>query len=286
MNAKTVKQGFKILIVSFGLFYFSSCNQSEYSEKLATSSVDISEKYDALPESKSKDFKAPQLAKDLKIIKSANVKYKVRNVKIATNTIKQFAMKYNAYISDLRFENSLYSLENRFTIKIPQEHFDTMMDSIVEVAEFIDYENITTEDITERYIDLQTRLKTKLEVKGRYETILRKNAKTVEDILATEEKLRIIQEEIEAAQGKLKYLTNKVAYSTIQIDLYETVDYKEEPETFAKSFWSKSKDGLKFGWELIEAIVLGIIYIWPLIIIGLLLVFLLKKRLNKKRKSI
>ena len=80
------------------------------------------------------------------------------------------------------------------------------MDSINNSVEFIDYENITTKDVTEEYIDLESRLNTKLEVKQRYESILRKQAKTVKDILATEEKLQIIQEEIESVQGRLKYL--------------------------------------------------------------------------------
>ncbi|TMM55900.1 DUF4349 domain-containing protein [Maribacter algarum] len=282
MSVKTVNRVLIIVTLSIGMCYFTACNQSQYSEKITTDNAEITESYDAVVENETNDSKNPQLPKNLKIIKSANVKYKVKNVKTATNTIKQSASVFNAYISDLRFENSLYSLENRFTVKIPQEHFDAMMDSIVQVADFIDYENITTDNVTEQYIDLQSRLKTKLEVKERYEIILRKSAKTVKDILATEEKLRVIQEEIEAAQGKLKYLTNKVAYSTIQIDLYETVDYKEEPETYSKSFWSKSKDALVFGWELVEAIVLGIIYIWPLLLIGFFLTFLLRKRFVKK----
>lgn len=279
MNSKAARKAFKILTFLIGVSYLTACKQNSYDEKINTTPVPINESYEALTEQEI--LEKPQLPRDLKIIKSANVKYKVKDVKIATQKIKNYAFKYDAYISDLRFENSHYSLENRFTLKVPQQHFDTMMDSMVSVAEFVDYENITTEDITEQYIDIQTRLKTKLEVRERYESVLRKNAKTVEDILATEEKLRIIQEEIEASQGKLKYLSNKVAYSTIQIDLYETVDYKEEPETYAKSFWSKSKEGLIFGWELIEAIVLGIIYIWPLLLIGFAVGYIIKKRLNK-----
>ncbi len=278
MSVKNVYQVFKILIIYLGLFYFTGCKQKNYSDEALLIPEDITKEYDILSEKSSESSSNLSPTKDLKIIKSAKVKFKVKNVKAATNSIKEFALKYNGYISDLRFENTLYSLENHFTIKIPQENFDTMMDSIIKVAEFVDYENITTEDITEQYVDLQSRLKTKLEVKERYEAVLRKNAKTVEDILATEEKLRVIQEEIEAAQGKLKYLTDKVRFSKIRIDLYETVDYKEEPESYTKTFWSKSRDGLAFGWNIIETLILGLIYIWPLLIIGLLIVFVFKRK--------
>lgn len=284
MHLKIAKWMFKILVVSTGIIYLTSCKQESYSEKLSPSSVEISKEYDALPESEFSDSQSPQFPRNLKIIKSANVKYKVKNVKMATKTIKRMAHKYDAYISDLRFENSLYQIQNRFTVKIPQHHFDAVLDSIVKVAEFVDYEDITSDDVTEQYIDLQSRLNTKLEVKKRYETVLRKRAKTVKDILATEEKLRVIQEEIEAAQGKLNYLINKVAYSTVQIDLYETVDYKEQPVVYTKTFWSKSKEGVAFGWNLIETLFLGLLYIWPLLI-TLILTLFLWKRSRKKTKE-
>ncbi len=218
---------------------------------------------------------------NLKIIKSANARYKVKNVKEATYKIKAIAQKHGAYISDLRFQNDLYKKENRFTIKVPQKYFDIVMDSVNAVVDFVEYENITTKDVTEEYIDLETRLKTKLEVKARYESILRKNAKTVEDILKTEDKLRIIQEEIESAQGRLKYLTNKVSFSTIQIDLYESVDYVEEPENYTKTFLDKSKEGVSNGWFFIEAFIIVLINIWPLLIVGITAYIFIRKRRRK-----
>lgn len=148
---------------------------------------------------------------------------------------------------------------------------------------FVDYENITAQDVTEEYIDIQTRLKTKLEVKERYEHILRKNAKTVEDILLTEDKLRIIQEEIEAAQGRLKYLMSKVSYSTIQIDLYETVNYIKEPVSYQKTFGAKIKNGFSFGFKIIEYVFIGVIYMWSLLLILFSALFFVKM---KKRKNV
>ncbi|WP_412986346.1 DUF4349 domain-containing protein [Pontimicrobium sp. IMCC45349] len=287
MNAKQFNSVLKISVFTFLSIVIMSCNQSMKSEAYALEDVKVTDEYNAFaPENVNDDVALStntsiKMPKDLKIIKSASARYKVRNVKLATHKIKLFAGKYKAYISDLRFENNLYSIENRFTIKVPQEYFDVLMDSVNGVVEFVEYENITTKDVSEEYVDLNTRLKTKLEVKQRYESILRKNAKTVEDILATEEKLRIIQEEIESAQGRLKYLTNKVAYSTIQIDLYETVEYKEEPESYSKTFFSKSKEGFGFGWNIIEGIVLGIIHLWPIVILATIAFFYIRKRLRK-----
>jgi len=260
------------------------CNQKEYKESVAAESVDISNDFEMVKEEKVvSKFTNNQnnVPLDLKIIKTASARYKVNNVANATRRIKVIAQQHGAYISDLRFDNNLYRKENRFTIKVPQKYFDSVMDSVNTVVDFVEYENITTKDVTEEYIDLETRLKTKREVKARYEAILRKNAKTVEDILLTEDKLRIIQEEIESAQGRLKYLSSKVAFSTIQIDLYESVEYVEEPEAYTKTFLDETKQGLANGWCFIESFVIVLVNIWPLLIIGLIIFFWLKKRLKK-----
>ena len=287
MKTKQLKFTRRFLTIGLLLFFLAACNNSNYNEKLPVMSTDVSTDFEAveiIEEDNYKTIEKDEIANStppsLKIIKSANARYKVKEVKKATKKIKLLIKQFDAYISDLRFENNPYQIENRFTIKVPQIYFENLLDSINNIVEFVDYENITTKDVTEEYIDIETRLKTKLEVKQRYETILRKNAKTVEDILATEEKLRIIQEEIESAQGRLKYLSNKVSYSTIQIDLYETVEYTEEPISYKKTFLSKIKDGFSAGLDIIEAIILGIIYIWPLIIVGVLLFFYIKKRVK------
>ncbi len=275
----------KILTTTLLVGMLLSCNSKSYKEQVPVEAVEVSDMYEAVEDSKTTVLESTMVKKEipqeLKIIKSANVRYKVTRVKMATSQINKMVQQFNGYISDQRFQNTVYQIENRFTIKVPAQYFDVLMDSLVKVAEFVDYENITTQDVTEEYIDLKSRLKTKLEVKQRYETILRQRAKTVKDILATEERLGVIQEEIEATQGRLNYLTNKVSYSTIQVDLYETVDYKETPESYTRTFFSKTKEGFSFGWQLIESIVLGVIYIWPLILIGGLLFFIIRRKLRK-----
>ena len=289
MNTKQLKSVVNKVVLTAIMVFIFSCNTEGYKEDLTMEAVDVSEEFEATvygnsnngDASQDNDPPAEEMYQDLKIIKSATAKYKVDDVKVATAEIKKIAMQYNAYISDQRFQNNLYQIENRFTVKVPQEHFDAMMDSIASVVAFIEYENITTKDVTEEYVDLQSRLKTKLEVKARYEEVLRKNAKTVEDILLTEDKLRIIQEEIESAQGRLKYLTSKVAYSTIQVDLYETVEYVDEPTSYKKTFLDKSKNGFSFGWNMIEATLLFFIHVWPLLIGGVILIVFLRKRFRK-----
>jgi len=212
----------------------------------------------------------------IKIIRNANCRIKVKDVEKATLLSKNIASTYDGYVSDERFTNTNYSKENRFTLRIPRDNFDEVLKRICALAEFVDHKNISTIDVTEEYVDISARLKSKLEVKHRYETILRAKAKTVEDILFAEDKLRKLQEEIEAAQGRLNYMSNKISYSTIQIDMYETVIPKEEPDEYQPGFSDKATSGLQFGWNLLQHMFLILFYVWPLLILILILLVYFK----------
>ncbi|AXT52817.1 DUF4349 domain-containing protein [Aquimarina sp. BL5] len=256
----------KILQVLCFLFLALSCSQAEKNYGDVLESIPKEE----IIETSVSNISENEIVTDkLKIIKNADCRIKVNNVGQATMLSKKIVSTYKGYISNEHFTHTNYAKENKFTIRVPQENFDEVLDSICALADFVDYKNISTLDVTEEYIDIKSRLKTKLEVKQRYETILKTSTKTVEDILLTEDKLRVLQEEIEAAQGRLNYLTNRVSYSTIQFDLYETVVPKDEPQKYVKSFIEKAEDGLSFGWNLLQHLFLLLFYVWPLVLLGI-----------------
>ena len=300
MNAITRKRNVKSYLLLFLLLIFISCHRNDeaYSaEEVSLENVDLRDDYDGVDDNETKfkvktqglsveqtqQMRVSNIPANLKIIKTASTRYKVKNIDKALSEIKQVMYLNGGYISELRYDKNYQEKQNRFTIKIPKENFDIMLDGIQKFAEETDFVNISTTDVTEKYMDAQSRLQTKLEVKERLEAVLRKNAKTVKDILATENELRVIQEEIEAAQGKIKYMSSRVAYSTIQVEIYETITFKEKPVTYKKGFGAKAKEGLVTGWEFIQGIAIALLYIWPIILVSIIgFVFFRRWRKNRK----
>jgi len=302
MNAITLKRIVKSYLLVFLFLISISCheNSADHSEVLVLENVDLRNDFKSVDDEIDEDEKTTDVSNgltstqtnqllesniptDLKIIKTASTRYKVKNIEQALADIKQVMYVNGGYISELRFDKNYEEKQNRFTIKIPKANFDLMLDGIQKFAEETDYVNISTTDVTEKYMDIQTRLKTKLEVKERLEAVLRKNAKTVKDILATEAELRVIQEEIEAAQGKIKYMSSRVAFSTIQVEIYETITFKEKPVSYEKGFGAKAKEGLSAGWHFIQNLAISILYVWPIILIGIVGVIFFRRW--RKRKA-
>lgn len=267
-----------VLLLVFIPLLIISCDNASYKDQILIEKTGERKELNSFNEAP-KEYQN-DIRKEIKIIRNATIKIKVGNVNQATRIIKEHASSFSGYISDERMSNTNYAIENRFTIRVPQEYFDNLLDSVSSLAEFIEFKNISTVDVTNEYVDINSRLKTKREVKNRYETILRNKTKTVEDVLNAEEKIRILQEEIEVAEGRLRYISNSISYSTIQVDLYQTVIPVDEPVIYKPSFADKSKDGLSFGWSIVEGCVLLILNIWPIIIIlaGVVIYLYWKKR--------
>ena len=81
-------------------------------------------------------------------------------------------------------------------IRIPSDAFESFIEALVQIEAEIEYQNISSKDVSEEFIDLETRLKNKHSYLLRYRELLGE-AKNVQDILEVEEKIRLITEEIE-----------------------------------------------------------------------------------------
>lgn len=202
-----------------------------------------------------------------KLIKTLNYRFEVESVKKSTEAIEAAVKKYPAYISssDLQLENPI--LENKMTIRVQCEFFQDLLKEIDQQAQFVNFREVKTNDVSKEFVDLESRLKTKREVEQRYMEILRKNAGTIEELLQAEDKIGELHEEIEVTISRINYLKDQVGYSTLNLEYYQTIVQElkaEEQETFGTKFMK----ALQFGWDGIVAAILALTYLWPLLVLG------------------
>jgi len=215
----------------------------------------------------------PPQAMERKLIKQAELRFQVNNLEHSTNTIQGIAKSHNGFVSNMNQSNSNYSFDNRMQIKIPSDNFDAFIKAIETESIYTDYKNINSNDVTEEFTDITIRLKTKKDVRDRYIDILRTKAKTVKDILDAEEKIRRIQEEIESMEGRMKYLNDRVSFSTVTVNIYQRVEGKVRRDIYSKSFFTKVKESFVRGGELFVNLILFLINLWPIILLLLISLF-------------
>lgn len=252
-------------------------------DSYTASTYDENYKSDELNEIQIVNENKNQLEKKQMIIKNASIEFQVEDFEKSTENINNIVKDFNAYIASSNQSNSSYEIENTVVIRLISSKFDSLIEELMKESIYLNYKNITSEDVTEEFIDINVRLKTKKKVEKRFLDILQQ-ARTIEDILAVENQLRVIREEIDAKEGRLKYLKDKVKYSTITLTYYEKIEYLSAPET---GFFHKIFKAFKKGWKQLLQFIVGLVYIWPFLIIlagsiYLIRRWLLKRKLEKK----
>lgn len=217
---------------------------------------------------------------NLKLIRTADYRFRVDNLDKRLASIERHVRKFPAHISssNLSMEGDMF--ENRMTIRVRSEFFDDLLKEIDKEAVYTHYRNIRTEDVGKQFVDLESRLKTKREVQERYQQILRTKAGKIEELLAAEKQIGELQEEIEATVSRLTYLKDQVAYSTINLEFYERVTPSETIASDEDPAWSKFGVAFMSGLTGAIEVLIKLTSVWPLLVLAGVSFLLLRKRLH------
>ena len=217
-----------------------------------------------------------------KIIKDGSIQLKVTDLERTKFRIDTLVKKFDSYYDNVNFNNSDYEMSYNLKIRIPSDNFEKFVTGVETGNGEVVSKTVHARDVTEQYIDLETRLENKRNYLKRYNELL-KQAKTVKDILEIEEKTRGIEEEIESTEGRLKYLNDQVSYSTLDLTLTKEKSYRFVPRAHGK-FMERLKQSLSGGWFGFVSFVLFLVRIWPFWII-LAIAISAWKQLRKRGKN-
>ena len=222
--------------------------------------------------------KKETLSTPKKLIKNGTISFETDDLVKTKASIAHSIQKVNGYISSENQNNYGDRKTINLSVRIPAQYFDSILSQISKNVVKFDTKNIQISDVTEEFLDVESRLKNKKQLEIKYLDIL-KRANSVQEILEVEKELGKIREEIESTEGRLKYLENQVAFSTLNISFYKI----EESES--TSFVKRVSNGFSNGFENLKSFFIGLLQIWPFIIVFVVIVFWLKKRVLKRKSK-
>lgn len=162
-----------------------------------------------------------ELSVERMVIFNAEMNLRVKNFEKARNALEQKAKSYKGYIvqsSSNRYDGEQQS--GTMTFRIPQENFQSFLNDAEGLSVQVYNRQVSGQDVTEEYVDIESRLKSKKAVEARLLDFM-KEAKKTEDLLKISTDLARVQEEIEQIAGRKKYLENQSALSTVTITIEE-----------------------------------------------------------------
>lgn len=220
---------------------YSDASAPETVSKMAAPQAGAADAAVAPPEPK--ESRVPTGRAPQKIIRNADVRFRVSDYATAGQYVSRQVKALGGMVMASSEQKTDNAIENALVIRVPAAQFDTLLQVLLKGSIFTDTKNITAEDVTEEFVDAEARLKSKKAVEQRYLDLL-KQARSVPEIVQVEEQLRILREEIEAKEGRLKYLNDQVSYSTIRLTYYQATEWPSTPQ---EALWLRVWHNLQEG---------------------------------------
>lgn len=253
-----------IVYVFLGMLFLSSCanRENDVYEPMADEGVNT------VPQDAS-------LGIARKLIKEGNVGFETKDRMATRKLIIESVAKYKGYVSSDQEYKSNGSISHTIMVRVPAGDFDDLLKEATKGITKLDSKNVTVKDVTEEFLDVQARLKTKKELENRYLEII-KEATNVTELLEVERQLGQLRSDIESIEGRLAYLESQVSLATLTFTFYETI-----PNT--TQFGEKFNNGFKNGWDNLIWFFVGLVNVWPFLILifGAALGLVWRKRRKK-----
>ena len=273
---------YKILLVLLMFAFFSNCKKAEESLDSNIQAVKLPKKSEsginALYNKDTNDETVPSI--EQKIIKEGNLRFETNDLEATYSQIQNAVKNQNATIQNDTEGKDYQSVFRKLIIRVPSKNFDPFLTAISKGVSYFDNKEITSQDVTTEFIDIEARLKAKKVLENRYIELLKK-ANKVSEMLEIEAQLSAIREEIEAKKGQLNYMQNRVSFSTITVEFYKTVATESGITT---SYGMKIWTAIKSGFNSISSLFIWMLEIWPFIIILIVGIYFIRKKITRNKK--
>ena len=188
-------------------------------------------------------------------------------------------MEYSSLSGDAK-DHDRYAY---YTVRVPVENYRTFLAAVGEAGSVLDLSE-TAENITSSYIDVQARLSALEAQRDRLDE-LADQAETTADLLEIESQLSDVQYQLENYTRQLRSMDQQVSYSTVDIYLREVATLTPTGVTFGE----RIADAFGGGWDafvgFLQGLVIALVYLWPVLLIAVAVVFILRKVWKKRSKK-
>ncbi len=234
---------------------------------------------------------APPRAERL-VIQNADLSIVVKDVNARVQAIQDMAKAMGGFVVSVNAYQTYASSgvpvpQAQVVVRVPQEKLDEALNQIKKDTVDVQNETRSGQDVTDQYVDLQSRLKAKQAAEEQLLKIMQDATKT-QDVLDVYSQLQQVESDIEVLKGQIKYTEQSAALSAVSVNIIaeETIKPIEvggwKPQGVARD----AIQSLIYFWQdFVDFLIRFLLYTLPVLItigIPLYLVFLLARWLLRK----
>ena len=291
---KIAKLALTVLAIAILLI---SCKKSEPTEESTTAIT-----ADSISSSAATDKKGSTR----KFIRTADLKFKVKNVTQSTYAIENITNKFDGFVTytnlqsviidkfetkvsqDSTLETTRYNVENNITIRVPNTKLDTVIKSIAKQIDFLDYRIIKADDVSLKILSNQLAQNRSGNNEKRIEKAIDTKGKKINDIMDAENNLANQKEQKDNSKLENLSIQDQVNFSTLAIQIYQHESVKQEMNANTKDYnfykpniGIRILDSLRTGWYVLLDLIVFLFEIWWLLFISIGGYYLYRRYIKK-----
>ena len=220
------------------------------------------------------------------VTKTSDLSLLVRDVRGIGDQIISYAKNSGGYMVFASYNRPSESPFATITVRIPTSKLDEALNYIRSLSIKVTSENLVGSDVTDDYVDIESRLATLRQTEAKFKDILAK-AVSVQDILTVQRELISLQQQIDSLKGQKMAIEKNAQFSKITV--YLSTDELALPyapdKTFRPNVVFKLAVRSLLGTLRSGAEAIIWIGVYSLIWLPIVLLFVAYKKLKKKQKA-
>jgi hypothetical protein len=231
-------------------------------------------------------------AADRKIIRNANLTMEVKSTSDMQHKVTSIAESHGGFVVTSEAKQredadpAKRTLDVKLVVRVPSERFGSALDQIRGLATALREENVTGQDVTEEFIDLEARIRTQRALELQFLEIM-KQARKVEDALEVQRQIADVRTDIEKLEGRKRFLENRASLSTIVVSLEGPKAIVPVSTTgFGRSLREAVAEGVDLGSAILLFLVRFVIIMVPVTLFVLLPLGLVFRYFVRRAKRI
>lgn len=280
----------KIVLALLVVGIVISCKKSDYSNEAAdhpseNDSISIISSAAAVESKNSKR----------KFIRTADIKFKVKDVAKSTSAIEDATTKFGGFVTYTNLQSNIsqedktkispdsslittkFNVENNIIIRVPNTKLDTVLKTIAKQIGFLNYRMIKADDVSIQMISNNLAQKRSSQTETRIAKGIDAKGKKLNQIIEAENNLDAKKQANDNKIIENLSLEDQVNFSTLTLQIYQNETIKQEmianeksKNAYRPNIGLQIWESIKTGWFILEEIISFIVVLWPFALIGFL----------------
>lgn len=247
-----------------------------------------------------------EVLKNKKFIRTAESKFRVKDVKQTTQRIHDLTNKYGGYVSSmsLRSEPSVskkiqisadslieveeFIVRNDLTIRVPNQQLDSLLREVFKMVDYWDNCELKTDDASLLLLGNSLKIKRLESFSDRDKTNIDKKKGNI--MIASEAEKEVLTHENQADNYKVdqQSIEDRVNFSVVTLQIYQaesiqktTIPNIKNIEPYRPNIFLQVGDSLKDGWLVLEDLLMFLVKFWPLWVVGGVVYYFVRRKTVK-----